>query len=73
MSVLLIVGIVWLGCSLALLAGVALAVEIGIDSDDDTNEYAVDDLRELADLYESAADAAYETEVLRAAHELVQP
>jgi hypothetical protein len=48
-----------------------LAVEIGIDSDDDTNDYDTDDLDELADLYELAADAAYATEVFCQAHVIV--
>ena len=48
----------------------SVAVECGIDTGDPDNDLDVD---ELADLYESAADAAYETEVLRHAHTLVQP
>jgi hypothetical protein len=54
----------------------SVAIECGIHADDydvlDSDAY-YDDRDELADLYESAADAAYETEVLRVAHTLVQP
>jgi hypothetical protein len=51
----------------------SVAAECGVVFDDiDAEGWLTADVDELADLYESAADAAYETEVLRVAHTLAQ-